>query len=285
MIGFLNINKPVSLTSAKTVSIIKHKFKIKKIGHMGTLDPFASGILPIAIGKATRLFDFFLKFDKTYIADFDFGFETDTLDYTGNITYSGSKIPTTKEITDMLKCFEGKILQLPPKYSAKKVDGVRAYTLARNNVDFQLKHKEIEIKQIQLLEKKTNSTFRFKISCSSGTYIRSICRDLAHKLNSHATITQLIRCKSGTFVLENAVDLETLKQHDSIEMFILKIDEVFNFPKYNATEFEYCKLINGVRLENNSNILPNTFLYYENNLVGLLDIKEDKVFLKLNLED
>ena len=196
MLGFINVYKPSLMTSNAVLAKIKRQYGIKKIGHMGTLDPLAEGVLPIAIGNATRMFDYFLNKQKTYIATFEFGYETDTLDSQGEKIAETNVLPTKDEVLNVLSGFMGKQLQMPPKYSAKNVNGKRAYDLARAGVDFELNPKEIEIFNINLLENNGN-TFVFEITCSSGTYIRSIGRDLGYKLNSLATMTKLIRTKSG----------------------------------------------------------------------------------------
>ena len=192
MIGFVNVNKPSGISSSKVVSICKKIFNTKKIGHMGTLDPLAEGVLPIAIGKATRMFDYFLDKHKEYVAEFTFGMTTDTLDAEGNIIEKCDYIPTKEKIIEILPSLIGVIDQIPPQYSAKKVNGRCAYDLARAGQIVDLKPKRIEIYDIKLLEVKDNK-FTFLIECSGGTYIRSIARDIATLVNSKAYMSKLIR--------------------------------------------------------------------------------------------
>jgi tRNA pseudouridine55 synthase len=206
MKGFINIIKPQGMSSAYAVGAVKRKFNMP-CGHMGTLDPMASGVLPVGLGKATRLFDYLLDKKKTYVATFRFGVLTDTLDTTGTVTATCDKIPTSDEILSVLPRFVGEIEQVPPLYSAKCVDGKRGYQLARQGVDFKLPAKKVTILNIELLGQKGEADFDFKIECKGGTYIRSICRDLAYSLSTYATMTSLEREKSGCFTKDNAFSL------------------------------------------------------------------------------
>ena len=156
MIGVVNINKPVGTTSSNVVVKIKKLLNIKKVGHMGTLDPLAQGVLPICVGKATRLFDYFLKKQKTYIAQFRFGEQTDTLDLEGNIIDISTNIPTKTEIEKALKVFIGEINQIPPMFSSKKINGKKAYDLARKGEEIELQPCKITIYDYKLLKQIPN---------------------------------------------------------------------------------------------------------------------------------
>ena len=147
--GFVNIIKPTGMTSSDVVLRVKKILKTKKVGHLGTLDPAASGVLPVAVGKATKFFDYFLNKDKTYVAVVKFGIETDSLDSFGNITNKDNTIISKEDILKVIPEFIGKILQVPPKYSAIKINGKRACDLARENIDFEIKPKEITIHSIK----------------------------------------------------------------------------------------------------------------------------------------
>lgn len=287
MLGFLNIYKPSGVSSAFVVNKIKRKFNINKIGHMGTLDPMASGILPVAIGKATRMFDYFLEKKKSYIATFTFGYETDTLDATGQVTNKSNNIPNQKDILNALSNMIGKINQLPPQFSAKKVNGKKAYDIARSGEYVELKPKEIEIFDFKFLNQEENS-YQFLITCSSGTYIRSICRDLAYSLNTFATMTKLERIESGFFNLDNSITLDDILQLDSIDNILIPIYEVFK-NQLKSIEINltlYNKLSNGIKVKNQLNIEDNTMLIVEGKLVGISGIKEDNIlFIKTNLNE
>ena len=184
--GIINVLKPAGITSTAVLNAIKKQLRPNKIGHLGTLDPSGTGVLPVCINKATKLFDYYLKKDKCYRAVFVFGKETDTLDSDGQVINQDDKTITKQQIENILSSFVGKQLQLPPKYSAKKVAGQRAYELARQDKDFELTAKEVEIYDINVITEIAHNAFLFEIKCSSGTYIRSIARDIAKKLDTVA---------------------------------------------------------------------------------------------------
>ena len=245
MNGILILNKPKGLSSNTACRKVGRILGEKKVGHLGTLDPMAEGVLPVSLGKCTKLFDFYLQKEKEYVADFSFGYETDTLDADGVVIKTASKIPTESEIEKNLSSFLGEQSQMPPKYSAKKVNGKRAYDLARMNQDFELKPKTIKIFEFSLLEKVDECTFRFKIACSSGTYIRSICRDLAESLNTCATMTKLVRTKCAKFCLENAVCFDEID-----ETKVISLDEIFNdYDKISINENQLNTFLNSSRLD------------------------------------
>lgn len=279
MQGIVNILKPAGMTSQKCVNIIKHKFNVKKVGHLGTLDPSGTGVLPICLGKATKLFDYYLNKDKVYRAIFVFSKETDTLDSDGVITKECEVIPTLTQIENVLPQFIGDFDQIPPNYSRKCVNGKRAYELARNNVEFELKPKKISIYDIKCLKQTSNNSFLFQIHCSSGTYIRSICRDLANALGTYGYMGAIIRMKSGDFSIENAVTIEECDK-DSI----ISIDKVLEkLEKINLNESCYEKLKNGVQIKINSEDKINVLIYCRNELFGIADIIQGTIKIKTNL--
>ena len=174
MNGFINIFKPSGITSAYALTKIKKAFKGEKIGHMGTLDPLASGVLPVGIGKCNRLFNYLLDKDKVYKAEFTFGYETDTLDSDGKIIQESKVVPSKEEILKVLPSLVGEVMQIPPSYSAKNVDGKRSYQLARQGIQVELPPKKVVISKIELDDVISDKTFAFTIYCKGGTYIRSI---------------------------------------------------------------------------------------------------------------
>lgn len=251
MQGFINIYKPSGITSAYVVSKVKKHLNTKKVGHMGTLDPLASGVLPIAIGKATRMFDYFLEKNKTYVAVFKFGYETDTLDSDGVVTNKTDNTPNKEDILDALPNLTGELLQMPPKYSAKKIKGKKAYELAREGIEFTLKTKQIEVHEFRLIEQIDDYSFKFLIDCSSGTYIRSLGRDLGYEVNSLATMTSLERVESGFFNTENAISLDDFVNlpKEQAEQKIIKINKVFShYENIYLNETSFNKLKNGVSI-------------------------------------
>ena len=242
------------MSSAFCLNKIKRKFGFK-CGHMGTLDPLACGILPVAIGQATRLFDLLLDKKKVYIAEFTFGIETDTLDLEGKPVFMGGKIPSKVELIDLLPRFCGKIMQVPPAFSAKCVDGKKSYKLARKGISVELKPKEVVVYSIEILddgdggEKNSRGIFRFKIECGGGTYIRSLARDIGRGAGSFATMTALERVACGYFTKENSVTLEMLDQAESINDLLIKSDEIFDFEKLVLDKTRATRLLNGLHDE------------------------------------
>ena len=213
-LGFLNVDKPSGMTSSAVVNRIKRLTGLP-CGHMGTLDPLASGVLPVGIGNATRLFEYFLNKQKEYIAEFTFGADSDTLDSTG------------EEIERILPDFEGEIMQVPPKYSAKNVGGRRGYDLARAGIEFELEPKKVRIDEVALLGGE-GDVFRFRIRCGGGTYIRSLARDIAGKLGTKAVMSGLRRTKSGYFKIEEAVPFDALAG-ENIEELIIPTESVLPY--------------------------------------------------------
>ncbi|MEG1711176.1 MAG: tRNA pseudouridine(55) synthase TruB, partial [Clostridia bacterium] len=191
MNGFINCNKPSKMTSSDVVCRIKRLCKGNKIGHMGTLDPGAAGVLPIAIGKATRLFDFLTHKKKIYRARFTYGKTTDTLDSYGKLLQTSDIIPNKEQLENILGEFIGNIMQMPPLYSALKVNGAKAYDLARKNIDFELKARNVEVFNFTLNKQIAIDTFEFDIECGGGTYIRSLVRDTAEKLGTVGYMSSL----------------------------------------------------------------------------------------------
>jgi len=284
MIGFLNVYKPTNVTSNYVVQKIKKQFNIKKVGHMGTLDPLARGLLPIAIGKATRLFDYMLEKVKRYNVTYEFGYETDTLDSTGQVILQIDKIPSIAEIKDTIALMIGKQNQIPPKFSAKNIDGKRAYDLARLGIDFELKPKQIEIFEIEFISK-SDKSYSFSILCSSGTYIRAIGRDMAYKLGTYATMISLERAETGCFKLDNSIQLDKLLNYQNIEDVIISPLEVFkNYDQLTINDKQYKDLIDGKAIGCEF-LHNNVFLIYNNKLIGITKAGKDYLKLDTYLEE
>jgi len=245
MKGFINIIKPSGITSAGVVNAVKRKFNIK-CGHMGTLDPMASGILPVGLGKASRLFQYMLDKEKEYIANFKFGLLTDTLDTTGKVEKTTEFIPSKSQIIDALKYFIGNISQVPPKYSAKCISGKRGYQLARSGVEFELAPKIVNIIDFSFISQISEDEFSFKIRCKGGTYIRSLARDLGEKLGSLAIMSKLDRTTCGVFNYNNGIAYEDFINADNLDKYIIKPEDTISFGSIVLTEKQATKLINGV---------------------------------------
>jgi len=244
MTGFIVVDKEQGVSSAREVAVIK-RLTGQKCGHMGTLDPMATGVLPIAVGNAARLFDYLLNKKKTYIAGFAFGEYFDTLDITGTVKLSGGRVPTKEEIIGVIPKMQGEIMQIPPEYSAKNIGGKRAYRLAREGEQFFLPPKRVTVYSINLLGFEQPNVYMFKIECSGGTYIRSIARDMAETLGTYAAMSSLIRTASGPFIIENAHKTRDLTA-ENIENYIIPCDSVVDFTPLTLGAKEEKKLLNGI---------------------------------------
>ena len=280
MTGFIIVNKAEGVSSAREVNIIKRLTKTP-CGHMGTLDPMASGVLPVAVGNATRLFDYFLNKRKTYKATFVFGRDSDTLDITGNVTIGG-KIPSKDEINCVIPELVGEVFQIPPKYSAKNIGGKRGYQLARSGIEFELPPKQVNIYSIRLIDKVDESSYSFEIECGGGTYIRSIARDLGAKLGTCAIMSALIRTKSGIFEIDKSVKTEILSK-DNIRNYIIETDSVLPFDSFYPTEREAKKLFNGLAAE--CGLSDGTYKIYctDGSFYGLADSKDNILKVRTKL--
>lgn len=246
--GFVNINKPQNMTSSDVVVKVRGILRRvlgerPKVGHLGTLDPMATGVLPIAVGKTTRLFDLMQEKRKTYIAKFKFGIETDTLDVWGKQTATADFIPTEDDLKAVIPSLTGKIEQYPPLYSAKSINGKRAYDLAREGKQFEIQPKTVEILEIELLGGQ-DGEYSFKIVCGSGTYIRAIARDMASLLNTKAIMTELNRIESGNFTIQDSITIEEFEKNPLD--YILPIDKGLCFEKFELPSEDLKKILNGV---------------------------------------
>ncbi|MDE6598203.1 MAG: tRNA pseudouridine(55) synthase TruB [Clostridia bacterium] len=281
MTGFIVVDKAEGASSAQEVNIIKRLAKTP-CGHMGTLDPMASGVLPVAIGNAARLFDYFLNKDKTYIASFEFGTDSDTLDTTGKILAAGGKVPSGDEILSVLPKLCGEVMQIPPKYSAKCVNGKRGYQLAREGKDFNLPPKKVKIHSIKLLEKQSENTFSFEINCGGGTYIRSIARDMGKMLSTCAVMSSLVRTESGCFNLNNSVKTKDLTA-DNINGFIIATESVLPFASIYPTEDEAKRLFNGLSIRTNLSDGIYKIFFTDGSFYGLAEVKETNLKVRTKL--
>ncbi len=251
MDGIIVINKEKGYTSNDVVQIIKKIFK-EKVGHTGTLDPIATGVLPILIGKGTKCSKYLINHDKIYTATLKLGIKTDTGDITGNIIekkdidYTALNI---KNINDIFSKMIGEIEQIPPMYSAIKINGKKLYEYARNGQTIDVKPRKIEIYDLKLLELKKDE-IKFRVYCSKGTYIRTLCEDIAEKLKTYGTMTDLNREQVGDFSIEQSITIDELKKSDSIEeKYFFNIEKIFcKFKKITLNERSFIAFINGVKL-------------------------------------
>ena len=269
--GFINVLKPAGMTSHDVVSFIRRTYGLKKVGHAGTLDPAAAGVLPIALGSATRLIEYITDADKGYRAELTFGYKTDSGDDMGEVIeqINNFKIPSQQEIDTVLKQFIGRIQQVPPMYSAIKVNGQKLYELARQGKSIEVPTRLVEISALNII-KNSGEKLLFDVTCSKGTYIRTLCMDIGAKLNLPATMSFLIRTRVGKFTLQEAVTLEEIAADP--QKALQNVHSVLNFmPKVILTKehslaFSHGQIIKIEQLIKNSVIA----VYNENEkLIGI----------------
>jgi len=212
--GWLNLAKPADITSTKCVSILKRLYNAQKAGHGGTLDPLADGVLPIAFGEATKTSQWAMDGDKEYVFTISWGVSTDSQDAEGAHISTSEKRPSRAAIEDWLSDFSGEVEQVPPKFSAIKVDGKRAYDLARDGEEFELKSRIVEVHSARLIDLPNENTATLHIKCGKGFYVRAVARDLAFDLGCDGHITRLTRTRVGNMRLEDAIDLQDLEETD-----------------------------------------------------------------------
>ncbi|MBX9621210.1 MAG: tRNA pseudouridine(55) synthase TruB [Alphaproteobacteria bacterium] len=225
--GWVVVDKPLGMSSAMVVAKIRRLFKIKKVGHGGTLDPMATGVLPIALGEATKTLSYVLNGRKAYRFEVKWGEARTTDDREGEVITTSNKRPTEEEIQKVLPLFKGKIQQVPPPYSALKIDGKRAYALAREGKEVILEPREVEIESLALLQVSPDSAL-FEVTCSKGTYVRSLGRDLALALRTVGYILSLRRLMAGPFQEKSAILLDSLLQighNKELKAYVLPLQD------------------------------------------------------------
>ena len=252
MNGVLLVNKEKGVTSRDVVNEVSHILGTKKIGHTGTLDPMATGVLVLCIGSSLKLVESLMDHDKEYIATILLGVETDTLDITGEVQRKVIPQNITKErVVEVLKKFQGKIKQEVPKYSAIKVGGKKLYEYAREGIEVSLSVHEVEISQIELIGDVVDNTFQIHVAVSKGTYIRSLVRDIGYALGTVAVMTDLIRTRVGKFLLEDTSLLSDIKEGNYA---LLDPRDVLDLPIIMVDDFLLKKIRNGC-------VLPSFFSY------------------------
>lgn len=281
LFGFLNIYKPKGLTSHDVVARLRKITKVRQIGHTGTLDPFATGVLPICIGKATRLIEY-LDDDKEYLATVQFGKNTTTYDLEGEITATFDKKVTEEDVKNTLKAFEGEISQIPPIYSAIKVNGKKLYDYARQGQDIEIKPRKVTISKIELKEfDKTSQSAKITVACSKGTYIRSIAYDLGAKLGCGGYLTALERTQAGKFQVNTAIKLEDLTEVSQIVENLINPLDMFNIPIHNLSENERERVSHGMSICNSD--FPDSdivILSYGGRIYAIGKVEQNKILVK-----
>ena len=271
MLGFLNIYKPQGKTSHDVVAILRRITKIKQIGHTGTLDPFAEGVLPICIGKATRLIEY-LEDDKAYIGTIQLGKSTTTYDIEGEEVNISDKSVSLEDIEKSLPQFRGEIQQLPPIYSAIKVNGKKLYEYARNDEKVEIKPRRVNIYKLEVVSfNEENQTLEILIECSKGTYIRSIAHDLGVALGCYGHLIKLVRVKAGKFELKSSIKLEEIENIEKVQNELINPLEYLIYPKFELTEKEKIKVSNGMSVDVDSKD-GRIVLTYNKELVAVADV-------------
>lgn len=282
LFGFLNIYKPVGMTSHDVVSVLRRVTKIKQIGHTGTLDPFAEGVLPICIGKATRLIEY-LQDDKEYLATVQFGAATNTFDLDGEKVFTSDKKVSRDDIKEGLKNFEGEISQLPPIFSAIKVKGKKLYEYARKGEEVEIQPRKVVIENIELKNfDEELQQAQILLKCSKGTYIRSIANDLGKILGCGGYLIKLIRTQAGKFRVENSVQLDGI----DVESNLINPLGILNLPKIAVDNDDLARIKNGMPIYKTCDKIGNFVSLIYNDVeicaVGIADgekIKLKKVFI------
>ena len=263
----LYVNKPKNITSFDVVKEISNLFGIKKVGHTGTLDPMATGVMLVAVGQATKIVELLTAEDKEYIAGVTLGIKTDTEDITGKVLKE-SQVPENINIYETLNSFKKTYLQEVPIYSAVKVNGKKLYEYARNNKEISLPKKEVTIKEIELLEE-NNNTFKFRTLVTKGTYIRSLITDIAKSLNTYATMNSLQRTKQGNITIEETNSLDEIKNNNYKYHLI---EEVLSYKTVVVPKELEIKIRNGVKIKDDWNIKDKViFKSTSNKLLGIYE--------------
>ena len=246
--GIVVINKEKGYTSHDVVNVVRRTLGTRKVGHTGTLDPNATGVLPVCVGRSTKACDMLTFSDKEYNAEVKLGFTTDTYDVWGTVLETRDVNVTMESLKDAIEHFTGEIEQLPPMYSAIKQNGKKLYELAREGIEVERKKRRITIYECELLHFE-GDTFKIRVYCSKGTYIRSLCYDMGEYLGCGATMTGLVRTKSSVFDIENALTLDELKEkveNAGPESVLSCVDKVFSeYPELKVTEIVKGRLLSG----------------------------------------
>ncbi len=250
MDGILNIHKPPGMTSFDVVAKIRRELKIKKVGHTGTLDPMASGVLVLCTGKATKTSQYITASKKSYIGELTLGYETDTQDLEGKVLRQSKTQVSNKEIYKAFNSFKGEINQIPPMYSAIRFKGKRLYELARKGEIVERKSRKVSIYNLEII-KIENNKILFHVECSPGTYIRALCNDIGHKLKTYGYMSYLMRTGVGNFKIEDSVSLNFIKNtnKDNFKSFIIPMDKgLEDYPSIVLKDEYHNKIINGVMI-------------------------------------
>lgn len=280
MEGIIVVNKPKGITSFDVIRKLKKILKTKKIGHTGTLDPLATGVMLMCVGKVTKLASDLEAKDKVYIADFDIGYATDTYDIEGK-KIAENIIEVSKEnLEQSIKKFIGNIKQVPPMYSAIKIDGNKLYHLARKGIEVERPERDVTIEYINLLDFKDNKA-KIETKVSKGCYIRSLVFDIGQDLGTYATMTALQRKQVGDYSLEDSYSLEQIEEMvlNNDFKFLKTVEEIFSYDKYNLqTEKEFILYKNGNTVKIKENLENKKYrIYFQDEFIGLANVENNNL--------
>lgn len=283
--GILNVNKEKGISSARVVSLVRRALDIKKVGHTGTLDLEASGVLPIVVGKATRVSDYMMTKDKVYETELILGAKTDTLDAAGKIIANSQKVIDKDQFLETMNTFKGEIEQIPPMYSALKVNGKKLYDLAREGIEIERKRRRVNIYDIDLLDFDFPRA-KIRVTCSKGTYIRTLVDDIGEKLSTFAYVDNLVRARVGEFNIKDAIkseDILEISREDLLKKLYPIDTALKNFEKIVLDKSYLEKLINGQVVEVEKNYGKIIRVYCEDEFLGLGNSyrENNKNFLKM----
>lgn len=283
--GFLNIYKPTGMTSHDVVNVLRRITKVKQIGHTGTLDPFAQGVLPVCIGKSTKLIEY-LKDDKAYIGRFSFGKKTDTYDIEGNVLETFEEKIKKEELEKILPNFENEIEQTPPIYSAIKVNGKKLYDYARKGQTVEIEKRKVFIEKIELKEFNFDEQWaNIYIKCSKGTYIRSIANDIGELLNNGCYLSKLERVIAGDFSVETSINLDSIQSIEDVSANLLNPVDYLDLKKQELNETEIERISHGMNIYNRIFAQDETVLLVSDNKILAVaktsdnGLKPEKVFI------
>ena len=284
MTGFIILDKPAGITSFIGGAIVRRVTSEKKTGHTGTLDPMATGVLPVAVGNATRFIELLPSHDKGYRASFRLGTTTDTLDITGTVLTTNDNIPDEETVKKAISHFTGEIEQLPPMYSAIKKDGKRLYELARQGIEVEREKRIVTIYNCDFVSYE-NGEYTIDVKCSKGTYIRSLISDIGEMLGCGAVMTALRRTLSNGFSIDEAHTEDELKSAEDVTAFLIPVDKALEaYPAVRVSEAQAKRFRNGGELDSariHTKLVPSLYRVYspDDKFLGLGEFRENETNL------
>lgn len=283
--GIVTVLKPPAMSSSDVVVDLRHIFSTKRVGHLGTLDPEAAGVLPVCVGRAVRLFDYLVDKQKTYLCEIAFGAATDTQDAQGVIKEKSDAVVTEEQLQAVLPRFTGTIVQTPPMYSALKFNGQKLYDLALSGKEIPDKSREVEIPSLKCTGMRGRNRFLLEVTCSRGTYIRTLCNDIGAAIGVPAHMAFLLRTASGPFTLEHAhsiTELETMKTEGRLSDALTSCEDAVAFlPRLDLKSDRRKPATNG--LPTRTNAQDGTYRLYCDGFLGVGTVKNGDAVLKVHL--